>query len=247
MLPPTLEICAGSLASALAAQAGGAGRVELCDNLYEGGTTPSHGAISLARERLSIKLHVIIRPRGGDFLYSDDELEIMRRDIDHCRRLKVDGVVLGLLRSDGTVDIKATRELIERARPMTVTFHRAFDMTPDPRQALEDVIETGAERILSSGQKNSAIEGADLIRQLIHLAAGRIIIMPGAGLNENNIRAFAAKVMATEYHATLRSEVESGMVYRKQGIFMGGLKEIPEFSVKETDEERVRRFLREID
>ncbi|WP_181243262.1 copper homeostasis protein CutC, partial [Chromobacterium subtsugae] len=155
-----LEICAGSPASALAAQEGGAQRVELCDNLLEGGTTPSYGALALARDRLAIGLHALIRPRGGDFLYSELEFEQMARDIELCRRLGVDGVVLGLLTADGDVDVERTRQLAGLAGPLAVTFHRAFDMARDPARALEDVIAAGCRRLLSSGQAPAAPQGA---------------------------------------------------------------------------------------
>jgi copper homeostasis protein len=236
---PILEVCTGSLASALAAQEGGAFRVELCDNLYEGGTTPSIGTIELARLKLSIRLHVIIRPRGGDFLYSDLEYVIIRRDVERCRNSRADGVVIGFLTPEGRVDVERTREIVELARPMSVTFHRAFDMARDPFEALEDLKKAGVDRILTSGQKNKAPDGVELIARLVRQSAGKVVIMPGGGLNENNIREFAGKVKATEYHATLRHTLESGMVFRRHDVFMGGLAEIPEFSILQTDARRV--------
>ncbi|MCX6224856.1 MAG: copper homeostasis protein CutC [Bacteroidia bacterium] len=239
MNKPILEICAGSLASAIAAQEGGAFRVELCDNLYEGGTTPSIGAIELARMKLTIKLHVIIRPRGGDFLYSDLEYAIIRRDVERCRTSGVDGIVIGFLTPDGRVDVARTDEIVNLARPMAVTFHRAFDMSRDPFEALEDLKMTGVDRLLTSGQKNLAPEGAGLIASLIRQSEGKIIILPGGGLNEQNIREFAKQVNATEYHATLRRKVESGMIFHRDDVFMGGLSAIPEFSILETDPSRV--------
>jgi copper homeostasis protein len=246
MIKPVLEVCAGSLASALAAQEGGAYRIELCDNLYEGGTTPSIGTIELARMKLSIKLHVIIRPRGGDFLYSDLEYVIIRRDIQRCKDVGADGVVIGFLTPDGRIDVERTKEIVELARPLKVTFHRAFDMTRDPFEALEDLIITGVDRVLTSGQENIVTLAIPLIQRLIRQAGDRIIIMPGAGLDEHNIHDFHKKVKAREYHATLRSVVESLMEFRREGVYMGGLAEIPEFSNKETDAERVRGFLRQI-
>jgi copper homeostasis protein len=243
MSKPILEVCAGSLASALAAQEGGAFRVELCDNLYEGGTTPSIGTIELARLKLSIKLHVIIRPRGGDFLYSDLEYVIIKRDVERCRNVGVDGVVIGFLTADGKVDIERTREIVKMAQPMSVTFHRAFDMARDPFEALEDLKITGVNRILTSGQKNSAIDGAELIARLIRQSAGKVSIMPGGGLSEHNISEFAKVVKAKEYHATLRHVVESGMKFRRDDVFMGGLSAIPEFSILETDPTRVKAMI----
>jgi copper homeostasis protein len=246
MIKPILEVCAGSLASALAAQEGGASRIELCDNLYEGGTTPSIGTIELARMKLSIKLHVIIRPRGSDFLYSDLEYVIIRRDIQRCKDVGVDGVVIGFLTPDGRIDLERTREIVELARPLKVTFHRAFDMTRDPFEALEDLVSTGVDRVLTSGQENNVTLAVPLIQRLIRQASDRIIIMPGAGLDEHNIREFHKKVKAREYHATLRSVVESRMDFRRDGVYMGGLPQIPEFSVKETDAERVRGFVKQM-
>jgi copper homeostasis protein len=240
---PILEVCAGSLASAIAAQEGGAYRVELCDNLYEGGTTPSIGTIELARLKLSIKLHVIIRPRGGDFLYTGLEYVIIKRDVDRCKNSRVDGVVIGFLTPDGRVDIERTREIVEMARPMAVTFHRAFDMSRDPFEALEDLKLTGVDRILTSGQKNGAPDGAELIARLIRQSGNKIIIMPGGGLNEHNISAFASQVQASEYHATLRRIVDSGMEFRRKDVFMGGLPAIPEFSTLETDPSRVSAMI----
>ncbi len=243
MKKPLLEVCAGSLASALAAQEGGAHRVELCDNLYEGGTTPSMGQIELARAKLSVRVHVIIRPRGGDFLYSDLEFAIIKRDVQRCRDAGIDGIVTGFLKSNGQVDVDRTAEIVELARPMAVTFHRAFDMACDPFIALEELKRTGVQRILTSGQKNLAPDGIEVIRRLVRQAGDSLIIMPGGGLNEENIHDFAKKVKAREYHATLRSRIESHMEFRREDVFMGGFREIPEFSFKETDPQKVRKFI----
>lgn len=234
------------MASALAAQKGGAQRIELCDNLYEGGTTPSHGTLELARERLSIDINVLVRPRGSDFLYSEDEMEIIRRDIKKCKELGINGVVIGFLTPDGEVDVERTREIIELARPMSVTFHRAFDVCKDPFEALEQLIEVGVDRILTAGQRNMAPEGIDLIAELVRRAGDRVIIMPGAGLEPENIADFHSKVKAKEYHSTLWGKVESGMKYRKQGVYMGGLPEIPEFSWMKTQVEKVKDFIEEL-
>lgn len=160
--------------------------MELCSGLGEGGTTPSAGLIRLARNLLSIDLYVMIRPRGGDFVYDEDELETMRQDIDVARELGADGVVFGVLLPDGGVDVRRTRELVELAQPMGVTFHRAFDCTPEPFQALEDIIATGAERILTSGQKPTAAAGSHLLAQLVEASAGRIEIMAGAGVSPDS-------------------------------------------------------------
>jgi len=243
MSTPILEVCANSLASALAAQTGGAYRVELCDNLYEGGTTPSPGCIKLAREKLNIKLNVLIRPRGGDFLYNDDEMEIIRRDIQYCKQNGVDGVVIGFLTPDGDIDVERTSEIIKAAHPMSVTFHRAFDMCKDPYKALDELIELKIDRILTSGQRNSAPQGVERISELVEIAGDKVIIMPGAGLKPENIKNFHLQVRAKEYHATLHREVNSGMIFRKPGVYMGGSPMIPEYTVNRTDPEKVQRFI----
>jgi copper homeostasis protein len=216
-----IEVCVDSVESAIASQEGGANRVELCDSLIEGGTTPSAGAIAVARERLQIKLHVIIRPRGGDFCYSDLEMEIMRRDIARCKELGADGVVIGMLTPDGDVDVARTRELVELARPLSVTFHRAFDMARDPYQALEDVIATGVDRLLTSGQEPSVIEGLDLIAELVERAGERLIVMPGCGAERNFPKA-VAQSGAREFHVTGFGSVASPMRYRNPRVYMGG-------------------------
>ena len=199
-----LEIAANSVASALAAQEGGAGRVELCTALELGGLTPSYAQIALAREKLTIPLYVLIRPRAGDFLYSDLECETMLRDIEACAKAGCDGVVLGALGADGHIDLPRCRSLMAAAASMGVTFHRAFDLTRDPLSALEDVIALGCERVLTSGAQATAIEGAELIRQLVELAAGRIAVMPGAGLEAGNIGELIAQTGASEFHASAK-------------------------------------------
>ena len=239
-----LEICVDSIESAINAQSAGADRVELCDNLAEGGTTPSFGMIISARKNLSIGLHVIIRPRGGDFLYSDREFEIMIKDIEICRQSGVDGVVTGLLKADGTVDVERTKYLVESAAPMVVTFHRAFDLCSDPEKGLEDIILTGASRILTSGQKNLVPEGAELISRLVRMAGDRIIIMPGSGLDDSNIAEMARVTVAKEFHLTGRKVVESKMQFRKEGIPMGGFPDIPEFSRKVADPEKIWKIIK---
>ena len=238
-----LEICVDSIESALNAQLAGADRVELCDNLIEGGTTPSYGTILSARSNLNIKLHVIIRPRGGDFLYTDIEYDIMRRDIDLCGEAGVDGVVVGILTSDGHIDIERTAKLIENASPMSVTFHRAFDMCADPVKSVEDIIHTGAKRLLTSGQKNKATEGVDLIRNLIEKASGRLIIMPGGGLTENNILKIAKSTGTSEFHLTGRKTLVSGMEFRIPDITMSGLNGYDEYSRKVADTELIKRIV----
>jgi len=206
-----LEIAANSLASALAAQDGGAGRVELCTALELGGLTPSPAQIALARERLRIPLYVLIRPRAGDFLYSDLEGETMQRDIETCVALGCDGVVLGVLDAEGRVDTARCRPLIAAAGKLGVTFHRAFDLTRDPLTALNDLIELGCERVLTSGAQASALEGAELIRQLVERSAGRIVVMPGAGVDAGNIGQLHEMTGASEFHASAKRQHPSGM------------------------------------
>ncbi len=238
-----LEICVDTVESAFNAQLGGADRVELCDNLIQGGTTPSYGMILSARNNLTIDLNVIIRPRGGDFLYSDSEYDIMRQDIEVCGECGVNGIVIGILQQDGEIDIERTAKLIELAHPMTATFHRAFDMCADPFRGLQDVISSGASRLLTSGQKDKAFEGTELISKLVRKAGSRIIIMPGSGLNESNIKELATSTGAKEFHLSGRSITESEMIFRREGIAVGGVPEIPEFSRKVTDPQRIKKII----
>lgn len=237
-----LEVCAGSLTSALNALDGGANRIELCDNLSEGGTTPSPGTIRQVRKHLKIPVFVLVRPRPGDFLYSSEEFESMKEDILYCKEHRAEGVVLGLLKQDGSVDVARCSELIELARPMQVTFHRAFDLTRDPFEAMESIIDLGCERILTSGQAVTAIGGSDLISSLIRIAGDRIIIMPGGGITENNIMETLRKTGAVEVHASLRSPVGSNMKYRNDRTSMGK-PGTDEYSWLETDPGRVRKLV----
>jgi copper homeostasis protein len=238
-----LEICVDSLESAMVAQNAGADRIELCNNLQEGGTTPGSGMISSARNNLCIRINVIIRPRGGDFLYSDLEYDIMRREIGICGECGVDGVVLGILLADGEIDTERTGKLVDLARPMSVTFHRAFDMCNDPFKGLEDVIASGADRLLTSGQKNKAEDGIGLINDLIAKAGNRLIIMPGSGITATNILTIAKGTGAKEFHLTGRRLTESGMIFRRPGISMGGSAGIPEFSRKVADHDVIRTVI----
>ncbi len=237
-----LEVCAYSVEGAIAAQSGGANRVELCDNLPEGGITPSTGAIELARDQLSIDLNIMIRPRGGDFCYSTIEFETMAKDIKVAKSLGVNGVVLGILMPNGTVDNRRTRILVDLAKPMSVTFHRAFDMTRNPLSAMEKIIGSGADRILTSGQENSAPEGAGKIKKLVDLAGRRIIIMPGSGINEQNILDVVSETGANEFHMSAKKRIDGIMEYRKSGISMGE-KEEDEYYRWITDSEQVRKVV----
>lgn len=208
-----LEIIGFNIESCIVAQEGGASRIELCDNPSEGGTTPSYGFIKSAREKLFIELYVMIRPRGGDFFYSNDEFEIMKADIEMCKQCGCDGVVAGLLKKDGNVDKKRCVELVALAYPLGVTFHRAFDRAKDPFSALEDIIETGCERILTSGQHPTAVEGVQLIKELVSRADDRIIIMPGSGVNAENIIFLAENTRVKEFHSSAGIYTESAMDY----------------------------------
>ncbi|TWR31616.1 copper homeostasis protein CutC [Mucilaginibacter pallidiroseus] len=242
--PVILEVCANSLTSALAAQDGGAARVEFCENLAEGGTTPSYGQLVLARKHLHIQLNVLIRPRRGDFLYTDLEYEIMQADIRNCIEIGCDGIVIGILNADGSIDVPRCTELVRMAKQwgLSVTFHRAFDMCNDLFKALEEVISMGCDRILTSGGRSTAMEGASVLAHLIEKAAGRIIILPGSGVSETNVTDLIRFTGATEVHSSARTTVQSGMQYHNDHILMGpGIAD--EYSVDVTSVERVRKII----
>jgi copper homeostasis protein len=235
-----LEACVNSAISAIEAQKGGADRIELCENMMEGGCTPSAGTIRFARQHLHIPIMVMIRPRGADFLYSDAEFEIMKQDIISAKELGADGVVFGILKPDGTIDIGRMEILAELARPMKVTCHRAFDMTADPLKALDDLISLGIERVLTSGQSDSALLGAGLIRKLIEHAADRIIIMPGHGIKEHNFEEAIRITGATEFHLYLTNQVPSSMQFLRDDVKMGK-PDLSEYGYEVVDAERIRR------
>lgn len=230
-----VEACVDSVPSALIAQQAGALRVELCDDLYDGGTTPSAGAIRLARERLSIGLHVIIRPRGGDFVYSELELEIVRHDLRLARDLGADGVVFGMLHPDGRIHRQQTAALVELAGDLSTTFHRAFDMCRDPHAALEELIELGVDRVLSSGQRPSALAGAGLLGELVERAGERIVVMPGVGIDPGNVAEVARRTRATELHVYTETRRPSAMGWRNPAVFMGTDPDLDEYEVRLTD------------
>ena len=244
------EICANSVESCLAAQEGGADRVELCAGIPEGGTTPSYGEIKLARKLLTkTKLHVIIRPRGGDFLYTPLELERMEEDIRICRELGVDGVVFGCLTEEGEIDREAHRRLVELARPMSVTFHRAFDRTADPMKALEDIISLGCNRILTSGQQPKAIDGISLLAQLEkklkEYPLPPIQLLAGSGVNEENIRQIFDATGIHEYHFSARVNVVSKMKHYNHEVYMGA-KGADESNSLVTSAEKVRNTIKQL-
>jgi copper homeostasis protein len=213
-----LEICCFNIQSALIAQDAGAHRVELCADPEGGGTTPSLGLIKTVREKLHIQLYPIIRPRGGDFLFNDEEFEIMKNDVALCKQIGCDGVVIGMLNADGTIDKKRSAKLVELAYPLEVTFHRAFDRAANPFEAMEDIINIGCERILTSGQKPTAIEGAVLLNELVRQAENRIIIMPGSGIRANNIIGLKEKTTAEEFHTSARVFAKSKMEFMNENM-----------------------------
>ena len=239
-----LEICAYSLESCLTAQRAGAHRVELCGGLSEGGTTPSAGLIQLARQHLSIQLFVMIRPRGGDFLYTDTEFDVMQADIAVAKALGADGIVLGILQADGTVDETRTRQLIELASPLPVAFHRAFDMTRDPAEALETVIRTGAVRILTSGQHPTAEAGLPILRQLTTQAAGRIEIMAGVGVSGQNASRFVS-IGLDALHLSGKNSQPSPMSYRRPGMQMASAV-LAEYERIEASADAIEQVIRQI-
>ncbi len=217
----SIEVCVDSVASALAAERGGAARVEVCSNLLEGGVTPSAGLIEQVRARTSIGLHVMIRPRGGDFCYTREEFETMRSDIIVAKKLGADGVVLGILDAHGMVDTERTRQLVELARPLNVTFHRAFDMSPDLFHALEDVCTTGTDRLLTSGGEETATEAVDRIARLVEAARGRIAIMACGGIKAHNAVSIIEQTGVREIHVGLRSPVLGPILHRNPRISLG--------------------------
>lgn len=241
--PIVVEICVDSIDSAVAAERGGAQRVELCSNLLEGGTTPSAGLIAIVRQKIRIGIQVIIRPRGGDFCYTADEFECMKQDVINAKRLGADGVVLGILDHDGNVDAGRTRELVELARPMNVTFHRAFDMAADPLRALEDVCQSGADRILTSGGEQECALGADRIAQMVKTAGDRVIIMAGGGIRHDNVSAIVESTGVREIHVGLSTATASPMVYRNSRVSLGKAKgrEYQRWQVLEEDVRELQR------
>ncbi len=240
-----LEICAGSVESAIAARDGGAARIELCAALEIGGTTPSAGLIAEARKIEGIVLNVIIRPRGGDFLYNEHEAACMEQDIRTCRQLGADGVVIGALTAEGDIDTALCKRLIDAADGMSITFHRAFDMCRDPKRALEELIAIGCDRVLTSGQAATAEAGLPLLKELVQQAAGRISIMPGCGVNSGNAARILQATGAVEIHASARKSVGSGMLFRHSGVSMG-TPGSDEYARKETDTNEVKLIVRSI-
>ncbi len=235
-----IEICLESVESVLIAERGGADRVEFCADLFEGGITPSLGSFKVARANSTIEMSVIIRPRGGDFCYSDLEFAAMEEDIKLFKEAGADCVVLGILTPEGEIDVERTKQLIDLARPMEVTFHRAFDVTKDAFKSLDTLIELGVDRVLTSGLEPTVSEGLDTLIELVKLAGDKIIVMPGCGLTERNFAPLHAKIGAKEYHLLLPGSVESKMLFRNPDIYMGGMLRQAEYLITHTDLERVK-------
>ncbi len=208
-----LEIAVFNISSAIQAANAGANRLELCENPLEGGTTPSYGTLKTVRERINIPVFPIIRPRGGDFFYNEEEFEVLKKDVALCKELGFPGLVTGILKKDGTIDIERTKELVQIAAPLELTFHRAFDRTKDPFQALEDVITTGCKRILTSGQVPNVGNATSLIKQLIEKADGRIIILQGSGVRSSNLQQLINETGGVEYHSSARKNKNSDMEF----------------------------------
>lgn len=230
------EVCAFNTASAVIAENAGAYRVELCDNPVEGGTTPSYGALKKTRELVSIKLYPIIRPRCGNYFYNEEEMDIIRHDIWLSKELQCDGISVGVQRADGRIDTEAMKRIVEWAYPMGVTCNRAFDAAPEPFQAMEDIISTGCERILTSGQENSVMEGAALLAELVQRAGERIVIMPGAGVKSGNIVQLMGVTKASEYHGSARIRDDRAIELLNPGVLDNGMPCL-------ADEEEIRKIV----
>lgn len=241
--PIAIEICLDSVESIIAAEQGGAARVEFCSDLFEGGLTPTLGSFMTAKRHSTIAINVMIRPRGGDFCYSDLEFETMLNDARLFKDGGANALVFGILNADGTVDMERSAAFIQAASPLPVTFHRAFDMTRDPYEAMEALIELGVARVLTSGQEATVPEGLDLLADLIERYGDDIIIMPGAGITERNFEKVHRRLQAREYHMYLHTEVPSMMKHRVEHIYMGGLLRQPEYAIQHTNAALVRTMV----
>jgi copper homeostasis protein len=233
-----IEACIGTLQSGIEAEKGGANRVELCDNLAEGGTTPSAALIQMTKEKLQIPAAVMIRPRHGDFLYSDLEFEIMKKDIEFCKSVGVEAVVFGLLTPEGNIDCERTKKLVETAGNMQVCFHRALDLSNDYLKAIEQIIDCGCHRILTSGGANKAVEGFENIRKARELYGNKIEIMVGSGINSENVSMFH-NIGIRNFHLSGKVQIDSLMTYRKEGVSMGAISADEEYKITQTDYRKI--------
>ncbi len=241
-----LEVCCYSLHSAITAEQAGAGRIELCAGIYEGGTTPSSATIAMAKQLLSIPVNVIIRPRGADFCYSDMEFNCMLADIEYCKKTGVSGIVSGVLNVNGTIDMERTKKLIDAAGPLSFTFHRAFDMVRDQEKALQQLIDLGVDRILTSGGMATAEQGMVNLSNLVKKAQQKIIIMPGCGINSKNIAMLKNTTKANEFHCSAKKLVDCRVHYKNPNISMGGESSIPEFAYYETNKKEVDAIVQQL-
>ncbi|HKW46068.1 MAG TPA: copper homeostasis protein CutC [Gemmatimonadaceae bacterium] len=244
--PVLVEACVDSVASSIAAERGGVRRLELCDALFDGGTTPSAGMIAACKAAASIPVFVMIRPRGGGFVYSNAERDVMRRDIVIARELGADGVVIGALRRDGTIDLELVRCLVEAANGLPVTFHRAFDVTPDLEASLESLIDAGVDRILTAGGAATAVEGATTLGRLVRQAGARLAVLAGGGVREENVRKLVSLSGVREVHVRLTTLTNSGELASRRELRVRRALPQDETAWEETDEERVRSFVRTV-
>ena len=242
-----IEVCLDSVDSVIASEKGGADRVELCSSLFEGGLTPSFGTFKQAKKvTKDIKINVMIRPRSGDFCYSDNEFESMKEDLLLFKSAGCDGIVFGILNPDGSVDEKRTQELVKLASPLPVTFHRAIDVSSNIFDSMETLINLGVKRILTSGSEPTVLEGMFILKELVEKAGDRIIIMPGCGISEKNFEYLDSNINAKEYHVYLHSEQDSKMKYKKDDIYMGGMLRQAEFLISHTSSSRVQNIVNKI-
>lgn len=240
-----MEVCCYNLESTLNAATSGADRIELCSDRHQGGVTPSYGTMEVVRAQVQLPIFVMIRPRGGDFLYSKPELDSMIYDIQMAKELEMDGVVMGVLQNDGQVDTPLMKELIDIARPLEVTFHRAFDLTPDAQKSLQLLITLGVDRILTSGQHTSVFDGIATIKSLIRESEGKLTVMPGAGITEANVLQILQQTGAREFHVSASGVRKSSMEFRKDKVLMGDSDS--EYTVDVADKTRIRKFREIVD
>lgn len=239
-----MEVCVDSVESAVNAERGGASRVELCSNLLEGGTTPSLGMLRVTKSSVRIPVFVMIRPRGGDFLYSETEFQVMKEDLQVMKENGADGIVFGILTPSGEIDVERSRVLVKLSRPLPVTFHRAFDMVCDSEQSLAALISLGVDRVLTSGLDSSALEGLPMLRKLVKKGRGKIKVVPGGGITERNVQRILEGCGAKEFHCSARVSQASAMEYCNADVSMGGKFGPPEFSWKVAGTDRVCNFIR---